>query len=72
MRRPGRTARQAQYDREQRGLLRLRRAAVQIAEYIDEGRQDEDEAVFLQTQLSAAACAYSNALTKRERRRLAK
>lgn len=65
MKRPGKTAAQRQYDREQRALLRLRRAAVRWSECDD----NEDERL---TDMQAAADAYTTALSKRDLRRLLK
>ena len=65
MKRPGQTSAQRQYAREQRSLLRLRRAAVRWSECEDH----EDEAL---ADLQAAADAYTTAITNKERRRLLK
>lgn len=65
MRRPKKTSAQRQYDREQRALLRLRRAAVRWSECEDH----EDE---FMTDLQAAADAYTTALSNRDRKRLQK
>ena len=65
MKRPGKTAKQRQYDREMRALLRLRRAAVRWSECDDH----EDEML---TDLQAASDAYTTALSNRDRRRLLK
>lgn len=65
MRRPKKTAQQRQYDREQRALLRLRRAAVRWSECED----NEDEHL---TDLQAAADAYTTSISNRDRRRLLK
>lgn len=65
MKRPGQTRQQKQYAREQRALLRLRRAAVRWSECED----NEDEHL---TDLQAAADAYTTALVPREMRRLLK
>jgi hypothetical protein len=59
------TAAQRQYAREQRALLRLRRAAVHWSECTDH----EDEQL---ADLQAAADAYTTALSNRDRRRLLK
>lgn len=65
MRRPKATREQRQYAREQRALLRLRRAAVRWSECED----NEDERL---ADLQAAADAFTTALGTRERRRLLK
>jgi hypothetical protein len=65
VKRPGMTAAQRQYAREQRALLRLRRAAVRWSE-CDE---HEDEAL---ADLQAASDAYTTSLSNRDRRRLLK
>jgi len=59
------TGAQRQYAREQRTLLRLRRAAVRWSECED----NEDEAL---TDLQAASDAYTTAISNRDRRRLLK
>lgn len=66
MRRPGATAEQRQYQREQRALLRLRRAAVRWSE--NAATTGELELADLQ----AAADAYTTALSNRDRKRLLK
>lgn len=65
MRRPKKTNAQRQYEREQRALLRLRRAAVRWSECED----NEDEHL---ADLQAAADAYTTAISNRDRRRLLK
>jgi hypothetical protein len=65
MKRPKMTKDQRQYAREQRTLLRLRRAAVRWSECEDQ----EDERL---ADLQAAADAYTTALGARDRRRLLK
>jgi len=65
MRKPRKTTAQRQYDREQRALLRLRRAAVRWSEC----DHHEDE---YWTDMQAAADAYTTALSNRDRRRLLK
>jgi hypothetical protein len=70
MRRPGKTAAQRQYEREQRALLRLRRAAVRWSS-LDEGG-DVAEYAMVDTELQAASDAYANALAPRALRRLLK
>lgn len=65
MKRPGMTAAQRQYAREQRALLRLRRAAVRWSEC--EAHEDE-----MLTDLQAASDAYTTSLSKRDLRRLLK
>lgn len=65
MKRPAKTRQQRQYDREQRALLRLRRAAVRWSECDD----NEDERL---TDLQAASDAYTTSLLKTDLRRLLK
>ena len=65
MKRPGQTRQQKQYAREQRALLRLRRAAVRWSECED----NEDERL---TDLQAASDAYTTSLLKTDLRRLLK
>jgi hypothetical protein len=65
VRRPKRTREQREYDRVQRAILRLRRAAVRWSEC----ESGEDEAL---ADLQAAADAYTTALSPRDRRRLLK
>lgn len=60
------TRQQKQYAREQRALLRLRRAAVRWSEVLDEAP------VELETELQAACDAYATVITAKERRRLLK
>jgi hypothetical protein len=59
------TAAQRQYAREQRALLRLRRAAVRWSEC----EEHEDEKL---ADLQAACDAYTTSLSNRDRRRLLK
>lgn len=67
MRRPGLSKVQKQYAREQRALLRLRRAAVRLTNAVDAGHVDDEG-----HELESAAFAYANTLPSKERRRLAK
>jgi hypothetical protein len=66
MKRPSMTTQQRQYAREQRALLRLRRAAVRWSEL------DTDPGELLLVDLQAACDAYTTSLTLRERRMLLK
>lgn len=65
MRRPKKTKAQRQYDREQRALLRLKRAAVRWSECED----NEDERL---VEMQAAADAFTTAISNRDRRRFLK
>lgn len=65
MRRPKKTNAQRQYDREQRALLRLRRAAVRWSEC-------EDHEEELLADLQAAADAFTTSISNRDRRRMLK
>jgi hypothetical protein len=65
VRRPGKTREQRQYDREQRALLRLRRAAVRWSESTDDISGSLAD-------LQAAADAYTTSLKPSELRRLLK
>jgi hypothetical protein len=65
VKRPGMSRAQRQYAREQRALLRLRRAAVRWSECEDH----EDERL---ADLQAAADSYATAVSGRDRRRLLK
>lgn len=67
MKRPGMTKAQKNYAREQRANLRLRRAAVALTNAVDAGHVDDQG-----HELEAAAFAYANTLTARDRRRLSK
>lgn len=67
MRRPSKTKAQREYDRTQRALLRLRRAAVRFSENVEGSLQIE-----LRTDLEAACDAYTTSLPTRERKRLLK
>lgn len=71
MKRPTKTRAQRQYDREQRALLRLRRAAVRHSMTTD-GELPEEATIVTRTDLDAACDAYTNTLTTREKRRLSK
>lgn len=69
MRRPSKTKAQREYDRTQRALLRLRRAAVRYSENDIERTPDAEE---LFADLEAACDAYTTSLSKRELRKLLK
>lgn len=71
MRRPALTKAQRQHAREQRALLQLRRAAVRVSMHSD-GELPDIADVELQCDLEAACDAYSQALTTRERKKLAR
>jgi hypothetical protein len=71
VRRPALTPAQRQHAREQRALLRLRRAAVRYSMQTD-GLLPDLADVEARADLEAACDAYANALGARERRRLAK
>jgi len=66
VKRPQLTARQRQYQREQRALLALRRAAVRFTDSIDTDGTD----VMTQVDLEGAAMKYANTLGTRDRKRL--
>lgn len=70
MRRPGKTKAQREYDRTQRALLRLRRAAVRWSE----GGVDihPEDLSMLRADVEAACDAYTTSLSPRERRKLLK
>jgi len=68
VRRPGLSRAQKQHAREQRALLRLRRAAVKLTNAVDNGVVETDEVHGLEV----AAFGYAGALTARERRRLSR
>lgn len=72
MRRPAKTKAQKQHDKQQRALLRLRKAAVRYADHFDAMGENRDLAPEpnLHADLEAACCAYNNTLNNRERRRL--
>ncbi len=78
MRRPGRTPKQKQHDREMRALLRLRKAAVALLVFCNQqalaqisgDKLDDDQALAIDVELKAAAFAYGDVLSVRERRRL--
>jgi len=61
MRRPAKTAKQRQYEREVRALYRLRRAAVRWSECVDH----EEEML---ADLQAAADAYTTTLGTKQRK----
>jgi hypothetical protein len=69
VKRPAMTTKQRQYAREQRALLRLRRAAVRFSEW-DASSVDSFEE--RRADLEAACDAYNAMLTSRDRRRLLK
>jgi hypothetical protein len=71
MRKPAKTKAQKQHEREQRALLRLRRAAVRwslLSESTFDAAKDAMPMAF--ANLGAACDAYTNALPLREQRRL--
>ncbi|HUS27594.1 MAG TPA: hypothetical protein VMZ53_03775 [Kofleriaceae bacterium] len=72
MRRPALTKAQRQHAREQRALLRLRRAAVRRSLVGDGEIEMADGDAVTRADLDAACDAYTNVLTTRERRKLAK
>lgn len=67
MRRPSKTKAQRDYDRQQRALLRLRRAAVRFSE-----KEPDDHPDLWLADLEAACDAYTTSLSPRERRKLLK
>ena len=69
--RPGKTKAQRQYDKQQRALLRLRRAAVRHSMTTD-GELPEEATIVTRTDLDAACDAYTNTLTTREKRKLSR
>lgn len=69
MRRPAMTKAQRQHAREQRALLRLRRAAVRYSVASDDAEAD---LALPFADLTAACDAYADVLTARERRRFLK
>lgn len=70
-RRPAQTAAQRQYSRQQRALLRLRRAAVRHSMTTD-GELPEEATIVTRADLDAACDAFTNTLTTREKRKLAR
>jgi hypothetical protein len=76
VRRPVRTVPQRRYDRQMRALRRLRMMAVRFTNTSDAYLGDaldppaSEECVFALNALTAAADAYTNTLTKRERKEL--
>lgn len=70
-RRPALTKAQREFNRAQRALLRLRRAAVRASLQRD-GLMPDLADVEARCDLDAACDAYANALTPRERRKLSK
>jgi translation initiation factor 6 (eIF-6) len=60
------TARQRAYQKEQRALLQLRRAAVAFCNMVDA----QDESALAHIELEGAAMKYANTLSKTDRRRL--
>jgi len=68
VRRPAKTAAQTQHDRQQRALLRLRRAAVRFTLSGSSAAQDP----FAFAELTAACDAYTETLSVRETRKLAR
>ena len=69
--RPAKTKAQRLFDKQQRALLRLRRAAVRHSLCTD-GELPEEAAIVTRADLDAACDAYTNTLTKREQRKLSK
>ena len=71
MRRPAKTAKQRAHDRQERALLRLRRAAVRLTNHVDASANfDVGVEAELSHALEIAAYGYANALSRSERRRL--
>lgn len=70
-RRPAPTKAQRAFNKQQRALLRLRRAAVRWSMATDGELPDEAEIVARQD-VDAACDAYTNTLTAREKRKLAR
>ena len=68
-RRPGLTLKQRNYNRQQRALLRLRRAAVRYSLATD-GEIDDLAVAEARTDLDAACDAFANTLTTREKRKM--
>jgi hypothetical protein len=71
VRRPAKTRAQRQHDREQRALLRLRRAAVRYS-FADEDPDGESEMPLLFADLIGAGDAYRLAIGERAARKLAR
>lgn len=69
--RPAKTRAQRNYDRQQRALLRLRRAAVRHSMCTD-GDLPEEASIVTRADLDAASDAYTNTLSTREKRKLAR
>lgn len=67
---PGRTPRQRKHEREQRALMRLRRAAVRYSVVTDDDQGDNTVVAFAFADLTAACDKYASALNARERRRM--
>lgn len=72
MRRPGQTREQKAHAREQRALLRLRRAAVRYSVWMEGPDNSSSAAALVFADLEAACDAYANVLGARERARLSK
>lgn len=74
MKRPAKTKKQRTFDRSQRALLRLRKAAVRWSRghKDSDGDDDGEMLVFLLTDLQAAADKYTESLSPREVRKLAR
>lgn len=69
--RPGKTKAQRMYEKQQRALLRLRRAAVRHTMTTD-GEMPEEATIVTRADLDAACDAYTNTLTAREKRKLSR
>lgn len=70
-RRPTKTRAQRTYDKQQRALLRLRRAAVRHSMCTD-GELQEEATIITRADLDAACDAYTNTLTAREKRKMSR
>jgi len=74
---PGKTRAQRKHEREQRALLRLRKAAVAYTtasdgDTSDDGPDDTNRLAFAFAELTASCDRYTNTLNARERRKLAR
>lgn len=72
MRRPSQTKAQRTFNRSQRALLRLRKASAAYTFAMDAEEHDDGDASLIErlTDLQAAANAYYNNLSPREKRKL--
>lgn len=75
MRRPTKTKAQRAYDKMERALRRLTRAAVRYADQLDLDHDDDeggDELTFRHADLQGAAISFAHVLSPRERKKAGK